>query len=161
MGLVGCAITATRPIQEMSDASSALRSAREVNAENKSPELYRKASEWFFKARQEYQLKNFKEAKQYAFKARRYAEEAEFQSLIAGGTRTQLPSDPFVDPIDLTDQPKEKELDPEIEPKKNEIYIEDYQQTEDFRRKLELEKAKGTQILNQQPTPQPSSSPFP
>jgi hypothetical protein len=82
-----CSLTATRPTQEMSYASAALRSAKEVQADNLAPEMYRQANEWFFKARKEYRLRSFKIAKEYADKARSLAEQAEFESINNGGNR--------------------------------------------------------------------------
>src|SRR4051794_8128144 len=64
-----CSVLATRPTQEMSDAAAALRAAREVQADTLAPELYRQASEWFFKAKKEYKFKNFALAGTYVEKA--------------------------------------------------------------------------------------------
>lgn len=88
-----CALTATRPVQEMSDTSAALRAAREVQADTLAPELYRQANEWFFKARQDYKLKNFAFAKEYALKAQKFAERAEFEAVKNGGNRVDVPAD--------------------------------------------------------------------
>ncbi len=85
--LSGCSLTATRPMQEMSYTSAAIRAAKEVQADNLAPETYRQANEWFRKARKEYRLKNFKQAKDYADKARSLAEQAEFDSIVNGGNR--------------------------------------------------------------------------
>lgn len=88
-----CALTATRPVQEMSDTSAAIRAAREVQADTLAPELYRQANEWFFKARNDYKLKNFSFAKDYAIRARQFAEKAEFESIKSGGNRVDVPAD--------------------------------------------------------------------
>ena len=91
----GCALVATRPIQEMSDTVAALKAAREVQADKLAPELFRQANEWFFKARQEYKLKNFSLAEEYSKKSRIYAEQAEFEVLRTGAARIEVgPSDP-------------------------------------------------------------------
>lgn len=87
---VGCSLFAVRPVQEMSDTSAAIRAAHEVNADTLAPELYRQANEWFFKAKNEYKLKNFSLAEEYALKARRYAEQAEFESIRNGGIRSEM-----------------------------------------------------------------------
>lgn len=97
--LSSCAVTATRPIQEMSDTEAAVRAAREVNAHSLAPELYRQASEYLDRARREYRLKNFQDAQKFAFRSRDYAERAEFEALRAGGTRQQVPEDPLADPV--------------------------------------------------------------
>jgi len=74
--LNACSLTETRPVQDMSDTVSALRAAREVQADVLAPELYRQANEWFFKAKHEYRIKNFADARAYASKARRFAEQS-------------------------------------------------------------------------------------
>ena len=97
-GGVGCSLLATRPVQEMSDTAAAIKAAREVQADVLAPDFFREASEWFYKAKKEYKFKNFLLAKQYAQKARHFAEQAEFDSIRSGGTRvddqTQI-TDPF------------------------------------------------------------------
>lgn len=107
LGLSGlsCSIFATRPVQEMSDTSAALRAAKEVQAETLSPELFRQANEWFFKAKREYKFKNFKLAQEYAEKARIFAEQAEFESIRNGGNRTELIPDPLANPALGPSQP--------------------------------------------------------
>ena len=92
----GCSTLATRPTQEMSYTSSALKSAKEVQADVLAPELYRQANEWFMKARSEFRFKNFDLALKYAKKSRNYAEEAEFEAIRAGATRNDSPiADPM------------------------------------------------------------------
>jgi hypothetical protein len=83
-----CALIATRPVQEMSYTAAAIRAAKEVQADTLAPELFRQSSEWFFKAKHEYKFKNFLLAKDYAKKARRFAEQAEFEALRNGGVRS-------------------------------------------------------------------------
>jgi hypothetical protein len=94
-----CSVFATRPVQDMSDTEAALRAAKEVQADTLAPELYRQANEWFFKARKEYRFKNFALAQEEAVKARRFAEQAEFEALRNGGNRTD------VAPVDQAIQP--------------------------------------------------------
>ncbi len=88
-GMGGCSVLATRPTQEMSYTTVAIRAAKEVNADVLAPELYRQANEWFYKAKAEYRFKNFDLASKYARKARGYAEESEFESIRAGASRTE------------------------------------------------------------------------
>jgi hypothetical protein len=83
-----CSVFATRPTQEMSDTTAAIRAAKEVQADTLAPELYRQATEWFFRARKEYNFKNFQLADEYALKARHFAENAEFEALRNGGNRS-------------------------------------------------------------------------
>lgn len=95
----GCSIFYSRPVQEMSDTAASLRAAREVQADTLAPELYRQANEWFFRAKNEYKFKNFKLANEYAAKARYFAEQAEFESLRSGGTRTAADEANIPDPM--------------------------------------------------------------
>jgi hypothetical protein len=103
----GCSIFATRPVQEMSDTSAALKAAREVQADTLAPELYRQAQEWFYKAKHEYQLKQFHRAAEYAEKARKYAEQAEFHAIRNGANRADLspPEAPPAAPADAYQYP--------------------------------------------------------
>src|SRR6478735_7769255 len=91
-----CSIFSTRPVQEMNDTSSAIRAAREVQADTLAPELFRQANEWFFRAKHEYKFKNFNMAKSYSDKARLFAEDAEFEAIRNGGNRSETAvSDPL------------------------------------------------------------------
>ena len=79
----------------MADASTAIRAAREVQAETKtlsSTELFRKAIDWFEKAKVEFRLHNFSQAELFANRARVYAESAEFEAIRDGGQRRQASS---------------------------------------------------------------------
>lgn len=162
--LAGCSITATRPVQEMSDTAAAIRAAREVQADIRAPELFRQANEWFFRSRQEYKLKNFKEAANYAHRARRFAEEAEYEALNSGATRVTAPPDPFSETGTKNTEVKPAPMAP---PPPVEIPVEAYEEQQRLKEKLELEKAKqpkgSTQIINVQPStvPPPLSNPSP
>jgi hypothetical protein len=95
--VAGCSILTTRPVQQMSDTSAAIHAAREVQADTLAPDLFREANDWFFKAKHEYQFKNFKFAKEYAVKARELAEQAEYEAIRAGATRSDVAADdPFL-----------------------------------------------------------------
>ena len=89
-----CSLMATRPVQEMSDTASAIRAAKEVQADTLSAELYRSSSEWFLKAKREYKYKNFKQAKEYAMRSRRFAE---LEAIRNGGNRNDSS---IQDPLD-------------------------------------------------------------
>ena len=78
----------------MSDTQASIRAAREVQADTLAPELFRQSNEWFLKARSEYKFKNFALTQEYAAKARRFAEQAEFEAIRIGGNRTEVPADP-------------------------------------------------------------------
>lgn len=88
-----CSLLYTRPVQDMSDTTAALRAAKEQQADVLAPELYREAQEWFYKARIEYKLKEFDIAQDYARRARRLAEQAEFEVLRGGGKSMETPPD--------------------------------------------------------------------
>jgi hypothetical protein len=79
-----------RPIQLMSDTSAALRAAKEVSADTLAPELYRRATDAYFRATNEYRMKNFAIAEDFAKRAKRLAEEAEYEALKQGSNRTSL-----------------------------------------------------------------------
>lgn len=96
--LTSCSITAVRPSQEMSNMEVAIRAAKEVGADNLSPELFRNSVELGIEARKEYRIKNFQKAGELAESARLYAERAEFESIQNGGKREALPADPLSDP---------------------------------------------------------------
>lgn len=91
--LFGCTVTATRPLQEMSNADAALRAAKSLHADVLSSDLYRTASENYFKAKREYRLKNFNAAKSYAIRAMKYAEKAEFAAYKKGGATPETATD--------------------------------------------------------------------
>lgn len=88
--LVSCSLAVTRPVQEMSDTAAALKAAKEVNADTLAPELYRKATESYLRAQNEYKMKNFSIALEEALEAKSLAEDAEFEALQKGATRTSL-----------------------------------------------------------------------
>lgn len=98
--LTSCALTASRPDQEMSDAAVALLAAKGVQAEILAPELYRMATLVAAKANRNYRLKNYYEARSLANKARQYAERAEFESMRNGGKVDFTPPDPLAEASD-------------------------------------------------------------
>lgn len=81
----GCSLTATRPVQEMANADIAIKAAKDLNADSLVPELFRGAQDNFFKAKRDYRLKNFENARNYALRATRLAETAEFEAYRLGG----------------------------------------------------------------------------
>ena len=117
--LGGCAIVATRPVQEMSDTASAIRAAREVQADTLAPELYRQAGEWFLKAKNDYRMKNFSLAHDEAGKARMFAEQAEYEAMRNGGNRAAsegLVSDPLGEVLPGSPPPPPPEPAPTFAP---------------------------------------------
>jgi len=76
----------------MADASAAIRAAREVKADQKEGsaiELFRKAVDWFERAKVEFRMHNFSQAELYANRARIYAEAAEFEVCRTGCNREE------------------------------------------------------------------------
>ncbi len=90
LSLSACSLFHDRPLQLMSDTAAALRAAREVSADSLAPEKFRLAGEAYFRAQNEYRLKNFEIAEKYAKRAQRLAEESEFDALRQGSARTSL-----------------------------------------------------------------------
>ncbi len=88
--VMGCSVATPRPIQEMSNAEAALKAAKELHAESLAPDVYRAASETYYKAKTEYRLKNFDVAKKLARKAMRLSEEAEFEAYLKGGATPEI-----------------------------------------------------------------------
>lgn len=78
---MACSLTATRPKQEMSMATSAFVAARDANAHISAPNLFRKAEYYYGRAKSAYRKKYFDKAKQYAVLAKKFAERAEFLAL--------------------------------------------------------------------------------
>ena len=78
--LVSCGLTTTRPKVEMSYAQAAFMAAKQENAEVHAPELFRKAENYYLKAKSAYRRKYFNKAKQYAKLSQVFAERAEFEA---------------------------------------------------------------------------------
>lgn len=95
--LTGCSIFTTRPTQEMADTAAAIKAAKQVEADVYAPDLYRRASELFFRAKKEYKFKNFSEAKALAERSRELAEKAEFEAIRGGASRSEETSDPYAE----------------------------------------------------------------
>lgn len=82
---MGCSLTATRPIQEMSNAEVAIKAARDLNADSLVPDIFRSANEEYYKAKRDFRLKDFENSKLHALRAMRLAEQAEFEAYRMGG----------------------------------------------------------------------------
>ncbi len=116
ISVTGCSIFHERPIQLMSDTAAALKAAKEVSADTLAAEKYRRATEAYFKAQNEYRLKNFAIAEDHAKRAKRLAEESEFEALRGGSNRTSLlpPEIPPGPPPPSTYEPPRGELATEV-----------------------------------------------
>lgn len=81
----GCSTFKSRPFKQMAYAESAVQAAVLAGSET-SPEaapIFQLAKDQLARARAFYRLKNFKNARLFAVKARRLAEEAEWRSIHA------------------------------------------------------------------------------
>ena len=79
--LVGCSAFGTRPVRQMSYAEAAFKAATQANAENSQPQLYLLAKDTLLRARSYYRLKNFKQARIFAIRSRRFSEDAELKAV--------------------------------------------------------------------------------
>lgn len=61
----------------MTFAQAAILAAQTANAQTLSPALYRKAEQYYLKAKASYKRKYFNKAKQYAIISKNYSEKAE------------------------------------------------------------------------------------
>ena len=73
----GCGLATTRPKLEMNLAAKAILAAKEVDALSLSPNAYRRAEYYYFKAKSAYRRKYFNKAKKYATLSRKFSEKAE------------------------------------------------------------------------------------
>jgi hypothetical protein len=81
--LSACAAVETRPVKQMAYAEAAMQGANLANAET-NPEtiaVFQLAKDSLARARSYYRLKNFRECRKLAVRARRLAEEAEWKAL--------------------------------------------------------------------------------
>jgi len=75
-----CASTADKPIKQMVYTSAAMKAAERAQSEKRSPDLYRRAENRFWKSKQLYLAKEYQEAGRAANDARRLAERAELDA---------------------------------------------------------------------------------
>lgn len=81
INLGACGLTTTRPKLEMSFAQAAFMAAKEAEAETYASSTFRKAEDFYLKAKSAYRRKYFSKAKEYAIESTKYSEQAEYQSL--------------------------------------------------------------------------------
>ena len=81
----GC-VSSKKPDMDLVLASSALKAAERAQAEKKSPDLYNKAQNAFWKAKRLYLVKEYEDSAKSAYEARRLAEKAEMDSSIKEAT---------------------------------------------------------------------------
>lgn len=76
-----CGLTTTRPKIEMSYAQAAFIAAKEAGADVHASSLYRKAEDYYLKAKSAYRRKYFNKAKEYAVLSKKYSEQAEYSAI--------------------------------------------------------------------------------
>lgn len=77
--LVGCA---HRPIEELVLADVAVKAAQKVKADSLAPDMYRKAENYFLRAKKDFSEGYFDSCRRYASDARMLAEQAEYKALL-------------------------------------------------------------------------------
>ena len=79
--LGACGLTTTRPKVEMSLSQAAFMAAKDAGAEVHAPNTYRKAEDYYLKAKSAYRRKYFNKAKEYALLSKKFSEQAEYQAV--------------------------------------------------------------------------------
>ncbi len=79
--LGSCGLATTRPKVEMSLAQAAFMAAKEAGADVHAPSLFKKAEDFYLKAKSSYRRKYFNKAKDYAVLSKKFSEEAEYASV--------------------------------------------------------------------------------
>jgi hypothetical protein len=90
--LSGCA---SRPLEELVLADVALRAAQKVKADALSPDAYRKAENFYLRAKKDYAEGYFDSCKKFSADARLMAEQAEYRALLKQSqVKGQIVEDP-------------------------------------------------------------------
>jgi hypothetical protein len=76
-----CGLTTTRPKIEMSYAQVAFMAAKESGADVHASSLFRKAEDYYLKAKSAYRRKYFNKAKEFALLSKKYSEQAEYSAV--------------------------------------------------------------------------------
>lgn len=79
--LGACGLATTRPKVEMSLAQSAFLAAKEAGADVHAPNIFRKAEDYYLKAKSSYRRKYFNKALEYALLSKKFSEQAEYQAV--------------------------------------------------------------------------------
>lgn len=79
--LVSCGLTTSRPKVEMSLAQAAFMAAKEAGAEVHAANAFRKAEDYYLKAKSSYRRKYFNKAKEYAVLSKKFSEQSEYQAI--------------------------------------------------------------------------------
>jgi hypothetical protein len=76
-----CGLTTTRPKIEMTLAQAAFLAAKEAGADIHASSTFRKAEDYYLKAKSAYRRKYFNKAKEYALASKSFSERAEYQAV--------------------------------------------------------------------------------
>jgi hypothetical protein len=79
--LGACGLTATRPKVEMSLAQAAFMAAKEAGADVHASTTFRKAEDYYLKAKSAYRRKYFSKAQEYALLSKKFSEQSEYQAV--------------------------------------------------------------------------------
>ncbi|MCM2350718.1 MAG: DUF4398 domain-containing protein [Bacteriovoracaceae bacterium] len=79
--LGACGLATTRPKIEMSLAQAAFMAAKEAGADVHAANTFRKAEDFYLKAKSAYRRKYFNKAQEYALLSKKYSEQAEYQAI--------------------------------------------------------------------------------
>jgi hypothetical protein len=79
--ITACGLTTTRPKVEMSYAQAAFMAAKESGADVHASSLFRKAEDFYLKAKSAYRRKYFNKAKEFALLSKKYSEQAEYAAV--------------------------------------------------------------------------------
>lgn len=79
--LAACGLATTRPKVEMSLAQAAFIAAKEAGADIHAPNTYRKAEDFYLKAKSYYRRKYFNKAQEHALASKQFSEQAEYEAV--------------------------------------------------------------------------------
>ncbi len=78
----GALACSSRPIEDISLADTALKAAQKARAEFLAPDFFRKAENYYLRAKKDYSEGYFDSCRKFANEARLAAEQAEYRSLL-------------------------------------------------------------------------------
>src|SRR5262249_3538357 len=82
VGLLFFSACSSRPVEDLALADVALKAAQRNKADMMAPDAYRKAENYYLRAKKDYQEGYFDSAKKNANEARMAAEQSEYQALL-------------------------------------------------------------------------------
>ncbi len=91
--LLGGVSCAHRPVEELILADVAVRSAQKVKADALAPDMFRKAENFYLRAKKDFADGYYDSCRKYADDARRTAEQAEYKALMKQNSLKAKPGD--------------------------------------------------------------------